>query len=328
MSRDEAEPREELLRAAHGRWTASWSSADALPGTPGDLVVLPSRGDAALEWALLEIEPSGGRWLVVPADTNPLVGRADLEIGPPVGPLVLRCAFGCRVEPGRIVGASRSGSLAPEDLERARLLRRRLDRGEAASSPLGEEVETDPEYQDWIQEVVVPARRELLGAQGLAAGRSRPVPLRWSARAWPAAAAALLAVSIGLGVVSLRLQEQVESLSGPALTPAGEQVLLGGTPRSEIVVRVPGGSPRVSLRLLLAPSTRVGRGRVEIANAQGERLWSSSGITLAPLAEHWLSLPRARFPDGAYLLRLLGDRDASSSPLAEVEIMILKEAGD
>ncbi|HRC86421.1 MAG TPA: hypothetical protein PK413_12500, partial [Thermoanaerobaculia bacterium] len=63
----------------------------------------------------------------------------------------------------------------------------------------------------------------------------------------------MLAVSIGLGVVSLRLQEQVESLSGPALTPAGEQVLLGGTPRSEIVVRVPGGSPRVSLRLLLAP---------------------------------------------------------------------------
>src|SRR6185295_19446846 len=60
------------------------------PAAPGDLFVLPATADLPVEWAILERRPEGrGKLLVVPADTNPLVGTADVEVGEedPGGPL-------------------------------------------------------------------------------------------------------------------------------------------------------------------------------------------------------------------------------------------------
>src|SRR4051794_17249913 len=67
------------------------------PADAGDLFVLPQAGDAPLEWAVLARHAQRPALvLVVPADTQPLAGSADLALpaGCPSGPLSLRCALG------------------------------------------------------------------------------------------------------------------------------------------------------------------------------------------------------------------------------------------
>ncbi len=127
------------------------------PPRPGDLFVLPQTRDWPLEWAVLEQDPDGAeRFLVVPADTEPLLGSRDLAVPADAasGPLSLRCRFGAWLGAEDFHPGRRTGLLPPEILARAR--HRRSARS-VDSTSREQEAESDPEYGRWVGEVLVRA---------------------------------------------------------------------------------------------------------------------------------------------------------------------------
>lgn len=172
------------------------------PPEPGELVFFPETADLPVEWAVLGRDPGRPRLvLIVPADTNPKAGTADIEVpeGSPMAPLTLRCGFGVWIGEARLGTARRTGDvLDPQDVSTAKRVWEALERGEPVGSLLAEEVDTDPEYRDWIEDVLIPARAALTAAPAMAP----VVPIRRRAAFFgnPLAMAAsiLLMVSMGL----------------------------------------------------------------------------------------------------------------------------------
>jgi hypothetical protein len=177
---------------------------EARPPQPGDLFVLPETADFPVEWALLDRR--SGQMLAVAADTNPLAGSADVEIlpGEPAGPLSLRCRFGLWVDASRFDPSRWTGVLDPDAVARALAKRAELESGDLTASPLADETDADPEYEDWVREVLAPAH-SVLSRPATADERSARPPVlgpsrRWSSLGNPYALAAsvLLLVTLGL----------------------------------------------------------------------------------------------------------------------------------
>ncbi len=177
---------------------------DTRPPEPGDLFVLTETAGFPVEWAVLERRPGDpSRLLAVPADTHPLAGSADVEIpaNEPAGPLSLRCRFGLWVDASRFDPARRTGAVDSGAIARALAKRAELEAGEATASPLAFEDEADPEYEDWVREVLAPAHSVL------SRPAEKPVPsnLLGSSRRWTSlgnpyalAASILLLITLGL----------------------------------------------------------------------------------------------------------------------------------
>jgi len=167
------------------------------PPEPGDLVFFPETADLPIEWAVLERDPGRpGLVLVVPADTNPKAGTADVEVtaGSAAAPLTLRCGFGIWIGEARLSAARRNDILDPQDVSAARRVWKARERGEPVGSLLAEEVDADPEYQDWVEDVLVPARAALMVAPAVPIRRG-PV---FFGNPLALAASVLLMVSLGL----------------------------------------------------------------------------------------------------------------------------------
>lgn len=162
----------------------------------GELVLFPETAALPVEWAVLGRDPAHpGQILVVPADTNTQAGTADVDATGSVAPLTLRCAFGVWVPESRLAVAPRAeGTLAPEDVTAARRVWEARERGEPAGSLLAEEVDADPEYRDWIEDVLVPARAALAAAPVVPL-RRRP---QFFGNPYALAASVLLMVTLGL----------------------------------------------------------------------------------------------------------------------------------
>ncbi len=146
-------------RLRHARLEARTAArADDSP-QPGDLYLLVETAESGIEWAVLELDPEGSRLLVVPADTNPLAGSADVAVPEAAsrGPLTLRCAYGTWLAMGRLESRLRAGALDPEHLERALETRRRI----ASGAPAPARMDDDPEYREWLSEILEPARAAL-----------------------------------------------------------------------------------------------------------------------------------------------------------------------
>jgi hypothetical protein len=145
---------------------------------PGDLVLFPETAGLPVEWAVLGPAPGRpGMVLVVPADTHLKVGTGDVEVpeDSPLAPLVLRCAFGVQLGEVLLAKAHHTGdALAQEDVSAARRIWEARERGEPVGSLLTQEVDADPDYQDWIEDVLLPARAALTEAPAVAP----VVPLR------------------------------------------------------------------------------------------------------------------------------------------------------
>jgi hypothetical protein len=190
------------------------------PPGPGDLVLLPETADLPVEWAVLGRDPARpGLLLIVPADTNPLAGSADVEVaaGAPSGPLTLRCAFGLWIDEPRLATARRTGVLAPEDVAAARQVWESRERGEPVGSLLAEEVDAETEYQDWMEDVLVPARAAL--AAPAIPLRRRPA---FFGNPFALAASVLLAVSLGLAGGLLWQDQRIEDLAAERTRVAEE----------------------------------------------------------------------------------------------------------
>jgi len=294
------------------------------PAGPGDLFVLPATAELPVEWAVLGRRPEGrGKLLAVPADTNPLAGAADVEVGEedPGGPLSLRCRFGVWLDAASFDPELRSGVLAPETVAEALDRHRQVESGSLAPSPLAAEAEADPEYREWIRGV--PER-----AAALATPRSRPTVKRFPSPPWGpgyALAAALALVAVGLSLWALRLSREVDRLSAPIFNAPSVEVTLGQEIRGGTVVKVPPGASHVLIDLIIDTSVGLRDGYLEILRRSGEPVWRSPRERLVPLAEMKLILPRRLLPDGDYRVRVYPEAGFSARPLATEPLRVETE---
>jgi hypothetical protein len=178
---------------------------------PGDLYVLAETAGFPVEWLVVERTP--GHCRLVAADTNPAFGSADVPVPPEIegGPLSVRCAVSLQVGVETLRRGERTGTVAPEVLEP---VRRRLE--ELAAGSLAPRLdEPDSGLEDWLDEVLTPARAALLPA---APGKPAS-PRRFGLRMAVAAILLLLAALGGLSALSwqfhrgeLQARREVERL--------------------------------------------------------------------------------------------------------------------
>src|SRR5262249_25661563 len=93
---------------------------DAAPHV-GDVYVFSGRSLAAFRWAVLLKHPNRPRLFVIPADTAPLVGSADVEVArPKLGEaMVLRCALGLWIDASALRPQMRLAFLDERYVQRA-----------------------------------------------------------------------------------------------------------------------------------------------------------------------------------------------------------------
>jgi hypothetical protein len=177
----------------------------------GELVLFPETAGHPVEWAVLGRDPAHpGQVLVVPADTNTKAGTADVEATGSVAPLTLRCAFGVWITEARAAAAPRSeGTLSPEDVSAAKRLWEAKERGEPVGSLLAEEVDADPDYRDWIEDVLIPARDALTKVPVIPI-RRRP---HFFGNPYALAASVLLMVTLGLTGGLLWQDQRLDNLA-------------------------------------------------------------------------------------------------------------------
>jgi hypothetical protein len=212
----------------------SGAGAPAAGGDYGDRrgATATGRGTAAEEPGVAGSGRATRRVLVVPADSMPLRGPADVAVtpAPPLGPLTLRCAHGVWIELERLEPGPRGGLLPDVAVHEAR--ERRRAAAEAAGGPFGtpleREAEIDPEYRHWVESVLIPAREAMVAA---AAGADAPVeppepiaarpPVSLADRRrrrgrlpgpWALAASVLLLLAAGLLAGLLRQSHEVDEL--------------------------------------------------------------------------------------------------------------------
>jgi hypothetical protein len=229
--------------AAAGRVAGVLAKTSGAPAAPGDLFVLRETAGLAVEWLVVERDPADReRLYVVPADTNPLLGGNDWAIAgdPATGPLSLRCGFGLWLPAGRLAPELRVGSISPDDMARTArwcgaMRETGADGAGEARAGLAGAAATwstaggDPDYEDWLDDVIAPARAAVAAAAVVAAAIGRPprMPAQRQRRRrlyWLALAASLLlALALGLGLdgalrretsLANRLRAEREALRG------------------------------------------------------------------------------------------------------------------
>jgi hypothetical protein len=294
-----------------------------LPAAPGDLFVLPATSEVPVEWAILERRTGSGDLLAVPADGHPLVGSADLAVEPDGTP-VLRCRYPVWFEAHLFDPKHRSGVLPAEVVAAALRKVRQLETGEPDFSPLGEEVDRDPEYADWLREVPERARSLAAGIRTARPPDVIPTERRW----WPVAAqglaATLAVVSLGLGVWVQQLRHEVEALTAPAFNLEPAEVKLGAvdraTGRTEVSF-LPGAKRR---RLVLIVNASIlDRARyLEIATAKGEVLKRIPLDGLKDPGEVHQDFLRRQLPDGQYRIRVFPEGGFTAPELYEETLVV------
>jgi hypothetical protein len=189
----------EALREAVNRYGRERARSEARGPEPwpGALYVLAETAGFPVEWLVVERTP--GHCRLVAVDTNPALGSGDVPVPAEVegGPLSVRCAVSLQVGIETLRRGERTGTVAPEILE---MVRRRLEEVGAGSL----DPDPDPELEDWLAEVLAPARAALLPARVEETGPSR----RFGLRTAVAAILLLLVTPGGLSVLTWQLQSR------------------------------------------------------------------------------------------------------------------------
>lgn len=307
--------REQTRQASsrHAEMRARLARRSGEPAAPGDVFAVDAGGDLASEWVILARDPDG-RVLAVPADGLSFAGSADVEISDaaPAGFMVLRCRLGAWLTADVFDPAARTGVLDSGDVARAWRRWSEVEAGELTATILASEVDEDPEYEDWVNEVLLPARRALLRRTKSARPPVRRRSLRHRPLALIAASIAIV-VTAGLAVRLADLDRRLdEARRGSAvvnpviavLEPPSEVRGAGG----EIVI--PERASHVILFLPLRGATSSPEYRIEISVAEsGQEIWTGEGLAPERPGEIRAGVPAALLPAGEYRLRLLGRED-------------------
>lgn len=202
------------------------------PGLVGRVLILSEAGEPRLAWAALHREAGdGARLLLVAADVNPLVGSGDVAVADPgIGALTLRCRFAVRASEHDLGPATLLGTLPAEPLARAEARWQEIAEGRSVGTFTEQETEEDPEYQDWIDDVVRPAVGKLEASfsavmPALSPALPFPTPSPAEPRprgAWMRWAAVLAFVALGVGSGWLWWQKGQEIDGLRAAAAAGE----------------------------------------------------------------------------------------------------------
>lgn len=150
-------------RQAAREWEAARASApaEASPSV-GDVLVLPGSAHP-VQWVVAREEGTERRrWLLVPADLSPLAGSGDVAVGTAgQGALTLRCRHALWWTAGSFEPLLGAGRLPLADVERVGRRWQAVASGVAPGSFTERETDESSAYEDWIEEVVAPARAEL-----------------------------------------------------------------------------------------------------------------------------------------------------------------------
>lgn len=305
------------------------------PPRPGDLFALAETADFGIEWLVLDRADVPSRVLLVPVDTNPLAGSADVEMPPshPLGPLTLRCGYGVWIDPGGLQPADRTGVLDDETLEAALKKRWALARESLRGSPLEREVDVDPEYEDWVDEILIPARQALEEAhQEVVEVRTEEAshePLRL---AWGIAATLLFAL-VGLSLWTMSLYEQAQRSHEPevlAQVPQGLKV--GDAVRGDGDLRIRESDLSQGIYVVLGEDADpYSTFRLQIVSEDNGRRWTGTVSLSEPepgvSREILLRLPMEFVgADRKAVLKLFGIRDGEDVPIDEEELRLLRES--
>lgn len=311
--------REELMRATTEAAAAArreLAAGEAEARRPGDLVLLPATAEHAVEWLLAERD--GDRWLLVPADVDPWVGSADVEVGAEEtgGPLVLRCRHALWVDAEVLADAVDSGRVdARRAAEAAACHRRAADAHDG--SPLQRETDADPAYRRRDAEVAT-ARAVVAGATLKAEHerqRGRFGGGFGTVTTWRAAAAVLLVALVGVGWWAVGLRGEIEEVAGPVVIVTAPDLKIGGPDRANDPVTLVRNGAYLAVRLSANLALDDALYRVRVVTEGGEELLSLD-LELGAGSTATFALPVATTPPGTHYLLLI---DPSAHPPVELE---------
>ena len=140
---------------------AKIAARDSLPAA-GDIYVFSATAEIGVEWVIvLQHLDDTALWFMVPFDQNPMAGTWDVPVAESseAGPGTLRCGRGIWIHVDDIGAGSRSGFLEQWYVDKARSRLAELvnpDHGPVKTRP---EVDFDPDYQEWMDEVTAAAER-------------------------------------------------------------------------------------------------------------------------------------------------------------------------
>ena len=169
------------------------AGSDRDPLGPGRLVVLPDLKEPRLAWAVVRKGTSNDdRWLLVATDSNPLRGTGDVAVaGPEIGLQTVRCRFTVAANVESFGTVSPFGMLPDEALAQVEARLKAIEEDLPLGTLSEQETEEDPEYQDWLDEVVRPTVARLAALAGEAVPKPVPFPVASSPsrgdseRLWP-----------------------------------------------------------------------------------------------------------------------------------------------
>ena len=288
------------------------------PPRLGDIFLLDEGGGAPVEWLAVEQDAEDlRRLLVVPADGNPFIGSRDVEVPAEAaaGLTSIRCDLGVWLDAGTLAPERRTGVLSLEHINRVRHKRRAIEAGSRAGSVLEQEVDQDPEYQEWRETIA--AARAVLKDRSAVEVRG-PSSARRTSAGSPAAVAAsiLLMVAVGLGgtvaMQRARIADLQQNLKRALLpTPqidlpfhhfTGLEPVRG--PDQPLVVAAT--AERIALIFEVAEPEPYPSYRLEMLESDTEReIWTDDRLTRTG-SELSLDVPRSLFSSGSYVFRIYG----------------------
>ena len=315
---ERSELRDRLLAATSSR--AAEVAVSRLAESPsvveeGQIHTLPETSPVGIEWLILEKDPRSGL-RVVPVDTFPRAGSRDFELmSPELGPLVVRLDLARWVPAHRLGGDSASLHLGADAFERVLVARARWVARGAEPSVLEEEVDLDPEYETWREEVEAASRRLLVeGPPEDAEDRTdrREPEVGAPARRWraPLALAATLALlSIGGWLASL-----LQRASLPDLTRQQAQLVAA---RARAAAKA-SADEEVTEILRSVPAPRFRLLTPVLVTRSGRR---SEPESVVPTDASQLYLLLFEAPEASDRVLLFpSDGDSASSPLAVLPV--------
>ena len=198
------------LRALQAAATLSDRPRPEPDGRPcvGELYLSRKTAGFPVEWLVIEAE--GPRLRVVPVDEYPLTGSRDVDLSSDRAPgvAVARCGHSDWVNATVFEPELRTDMLETTVLQSVHDKRRDVDADRVEPTVLESVADADPEYQSWSEGTLTPAVAVLTEPVRV----EQPVPFRRLRHHWQPilAIAALLAITVSLGVLAVRLDGELD----------------------------------------------------------------------------------------------------------------------